>query len=166
MLYCFPCPPVSPRTNVDQDIIQISRASIECNISSYYYPLSSKMFPFLKTFVILLVTGLTIAQEIRVKPNNSTGDIVYPTEDTVWRVGEYVNVTFRPTVPPKETVAIFFANERNITLGGGDLTNLVFPFIVPVGALSPPNGKSLLLAIRRSHTYLASVDGVSVKVVY
>ncbi|KAI8139592.1 hypothetical protein BJV82DRAFT_521711 [Fennellomyces sp. T-0311] len=92
-------------------------------------------------------------------------DIIYPTEGTVWKVGQHVNVTFRESIPPRETVSIFFANARSITLGGGPLTDHVFPFVVPSEALSKNGGTSLLLAVRREHFHLSSVDSVNVKVV-
>ncbi|KAI7887507.1 hypothetical protein K492DRAFT_121248, partial [Lichtheimia hyalospora FSU 10163] len=91
--------------------------------------------------------------------------IVYPTEGTTWKVGQHVNVTFKDTEPPVETVSIFFANDRSVTLGGGPLTKNVFPFDVPAGAVSPEGGSSLLLAVRRENFHLQTVDAVNVKVV-
>ncbi|KAI9496573.1 hypothetical protein BDB00DRAFT_757938, partial [Zychaea mexicana] len=91
--------------------------------------------------------------------------IIYPTEDTVWRVGEHVNVTFSDDVPPNQTVSLFFANSRQTTLGGGPLDDLVFPFTVPASALSHNGGKSLLLAVRRENRHLSFVNEVNVAVV-
>ncbi|KAI9268331.1 hypothetical protein BDA99DRAFT_435589, partial [Phascolomyces articulosus] len=92
-------------------------------------------------------------------------DIIYPTKDTVWRIGQHVNVTFNDSVPRKETVSIFFSNARQTTLGGGPLGELVFPFTVPAAAMSKPGDKSLLLAVRRTEDRrLASVDAVNVVV--
>ncbi|CDS07523.1 hypothetical protein LRAMOSA01472 [Lichtheimia ramosa] len=116
------------------------------------------MVSFTKTLGFLLMAGLAMAQD--------TGDIVYPTEGTVWKVGQHVNVTFKETHPPVETVSIFFANDRSVTLGGGALSQTnVFPFDVPAGAVSPEGGTSLLLAVRRENLHLQNVDAVNVKVV-
>ncbi|KAI9025106.1 hypothetical protein CLU79DRAFT_718218 [Phycomyces nitens] len=109
---------------------------------------------FLASFLLLI--GDSVAQQ--------SSSIVYPTEHTVWRVGQHVNVTFSEKRPPKETVAIFFENDRKVMLGAGPLTETVFPFVVPAGAVSPPNGTSLLLAVKRENFYLQSVDGVNVVV--
>lgn len=68
-------------------------------------------------------------------------------------------------MPPQETVDIFFANDRTDTLGSGPMTQHVFPFVVPAGAISPDDGTSLLLAVRRVNFYLNTVDAVNVRVV-
>lgn len=69
-------------------------------------------------------------------------------------------------MPPLETVAIFFDQDRSDNLlAGGPLTQHVFKFTVPANAVSPDNGRSLLLAVRRKDFYLSTVDAVNVKVV-
>ncbi|KAI9030693.1 hypothetical protein CLU79DRAFT_694675, partial [Phycomyces nitens] len=93
-------------------------------------------------------------------------DIIYPTDDTVWVTGQHVNVTFRPTTPPTETVSIFFNSDRTVSLGGGPGTQLVFDFIVPPLAISPPGERSLLIAVRRQRDhFLQTIDAVNIKVI-
>ncbi|KAL0088347.1 hypothetical protein J3Q64DRAFT_1875115 [Phycomyces blakesleeanus] len=115
------------------------------------------LLPYFLLSVFFLLIGDSVSQQ-------ETSSIVYPTENTVWRVGQHVNVTFSQKRPPKDTVAIFFENDRKVMLGAGPLTETVFKFVVPPGAVSPPNGTSLLLAVKRENFYLQSVDGVNVKV--
>ncbi|KAI8979479.1 hypothetical protein BDF20DRAFT_509127 [Mycotypha africana] len=95
----------------------------------------------------------------------SQGEIVYPRPNTTWRVGEYVNVTFKPQTKD-QTVDIFFFNKTG-SLAHGSLNEIQnFPFIVPPEAISTPaaKGTSLLLAVRRKNSYLQTVDSVVVKV--
>ncbi|KAL0096251.1 hypothetical protein J3Q64DRAFT_1631899, partial [Phycomyces blakesleeanus] len=93
-------------------------------------------------------------------------DIIYPTNETVWVTGQYVNVTFRPTTPPTETVSIFFNSDRTVSLGGGPGDQLVFPFVVPPLAISPPGQRSLLIAVRRQKDHIVqTIDAVNVKVI-
>ncbi|CEP20078.1 hypothetical protein [Parasitella parasitica] len=96
--------------------------------------------------------------------SNSQGQIVFPTPNTTWYVGERVNVTFNEGVPD-ETVAIFFFNKTD-TLAGGPMNRTSFAFAVPPSAISvPENGTSLLLAVRRQNRYLQTVDSVVMHVV-
>ncbi|GAN09850.1 hypothetical protein MAM1_0298d09383 [Mucor ambiguus] len=91
-------------------------------------------------------------------------EIVFPTPNTTWYVGERVNVTFDEGAPD-ETVAIFFFNKTD-TLAGGPMNHTSFPFTVPPSAISvPENGTSLLLAVRRQNRYLQTVDSVVVRVI-
>ncbi|ORY93800.1 hypothetical protein BCR43DRAFT_565323 [Syncephalastrum racemosum] len=120
----------------------------------------------LKSFLLaaLSLGSLVHAQE---QPDGSVyrSDIVYPTEDTVWHVGEHVNVTFRDIKrSPDETVTLFFADARGDTLAGGPLSKNVFNFVVPSDAVSRGDGKSLLLAVHRNHFYLSTVDAVNVRI--
>ncbi|KAI8373739.1 hypothetical protein BD560DRAFT_394198 [Blakeslea trispora] len=94
---------------------------------------------------------------------NTQNTIIYPTTNTTWYVGETVNVTFSDTAAKDETVAIFFFNQSPL-LAGGPLSTKVFPFVVPENAVSPANGTSLLLAVRRKNFYLQTVDSVVVRV--
>ncbi|KAI8644308.1 hypothetical protein BD408DRAFT_430716 [Parasitella parasitica] len=96
--------------------------------------------------------------------SNSQGQILFPTVNTTWYVGERVNVTFKEGAP-SETVAIFFFDKTD-TLAGGPMNQTSFPFVVPPAAISvPENGTSLLLAVRRQNKYLQTVDSVVVRVV-
>ncbi|KAG2224041.1 hypothetical protein INT45_009627 [Circinella minor] len=119
------------------------------------------IFSYLKIFFILAIASLSVVAQ-----DDDTGDIIYPTPKTVWRVGQHVNVTFSDEVPEKETVSIFFSDARQTTLGGGPLGHRVFYFTVPAAALSGPDSTSLLLAVRRTEDRrLASVDAVNVRVI-
>ncbi|KAI7847474.1 hypothetical protein BDC45DRAFT_352836 [Circinella umbellata] len=119
------------------------------------------IFSYLKIFFILTIASLSVVAQ-----DDDTGDIIYPTPETVWRVGQHVNVTFSDEVPEKETVSIFFSDARQTTLGGGPLDDRVFYFTVPAAALSRPGSTSLLLAVRRTEDRrLASVDAVNVRVI-
>ncbi|KAI8375360.1 hypothetical protein EDC96DRAFT_475463 [Choanephora cucurbitarum] len=99
----------------------------------------------------------------KVSEIDTQNNIEYPPANTTWYVGESVNVTFKDTASANETVAIFFFNQSPL-LAGGPLTTKVFPFVVPQEAVSPENGTSLLLAVRRKNYYLQTVDSVVVRV--
>ncbi|KAI9358715.1 hypothetical protein BD770DRAFT_410030 [Pilaira anomala] len=94
--------------------------------------------------------------------NQGTGDIVFPPNNDTWYVGQHVNVTFK-NEQPQETVSIFFFNQTKL-LAGGPITHRSFDFVVPPEAVSPPNGTSLLLAVRRENFYLQAVDYVTLHV--
>jgi hypothetical protein len=49
-------------------------------------------------------------------------------------------------------------------LAGGPIDKDAFNFIVPAAAISPPDGTSLLLAVRRQNRYLHAVDSVAIRV--
>ncbi|KAG1455497.1 hypothetical protein G6F56_007053 [Rhizopus delemar] len=92
-----------------------------------------------------------------------SGQILYPTPGTIWKVGEIVSVVFLGEVQVNETVSLYFNNDRTTSLGGGPLSKdgTIFQFSVPSSA----KGLTDLVAVHRVNFYLYSVDSIPVQIV-
>ncbi|KAI9265630.1 hypothetical protein BY458DRAFT_221752 [Sporodiniella umbellata] len=136
--------------------------------------MQSSLFFFFACFLWLVVSqpiqlenldDFQIAKLLATEPvNSNAGDIIYPTNNTIWHIGEQVNVTFsEKDYGPNETVAIFIFDHTEI-LAGGSLDQHVFSFVVPASAYTGPHNTALLLAVKRKSLYLQSVDSVVIHV--
>ncbi|KAI7896902.1 uncharacterized protein EV154DRAFT_585127 [Mucor mucedo] len=90
--------------------------------------------------------------------------LTYPTDGTVWKVGEPVSVTFAPG-QPAETVNMYFSHDRSIVIGSGPISEGgSFEFIVPPNAVNPAGGPAELVVIHRVDLHLYSVDTIAIQI--